>query len=249
MNHQTLIQSLRSTVRKHDATYQQAREREQVLAPHATGVVLFDALSAESELDSEARQALLRVVVLEYQVARHPLWHALAASALQPMLASLRSRVPRLDEEDRDQALHAAFIEGIGRLRLRRDDGPGFPLLTLRRGIERVLIAAEGTKRKLGDEEVPFDEGADGCLPSPHHEPQPFVQCLAREVSELVAQRTGGEDLVRVLAGAETLGEQAERLASTEVSYECLQKRHRRALNGVRRQLVVRSTARLRRDE
>jgi len=248
LNHQTLIQSLRSTVRKHDATYQQAREREQVLAPYLTGVVLFDALSSQSELDAEARQPLLRVVVLEYQVARHPVWHALAACALQPMLATLRSCVRRLDEEDRDQALHTAFIEGIGRLRLRRDHGSGFPLLTLRRGIERVLIGAEGAKRKRGDEEVPFEE-AEGCLPSPHLEPQPFVQCLAREVSELVARRDGGEDLVRVLAGAETLGEQAERLASAEVSYDRLQKRHRRALDGVRRQLAVRSTARLRRDQ
>ena len=237
MNHQTLIQSLRSTVRKNDATYQRTREREQVMAPYATGVVLFDALSPDSALDSEARQALLRVVVLEYQVARHPLWHALAACALQPMLASLRSRVRRLDEEDREQTLHAAFVEGIGRLRLRREDGPGFPLLTLRRGIERVLIGAERTERELGEGEVPFDEGAAGCLPAPHHEPQQFVQCLAREVSELVARRAGGEDVVRVLAGAETLVEQAERLSSGEASYECLKKRHRRAVDGVRRDL------------
>src|SRR5262249_31456728 len=160
---------------KREPTYQRAREREQVLAAYATGVVLFDALSTESEFDSEARQALLRVVVFEYQVARDPLWHALAASALQPMLASLRSRVRRLDEEDRDQAVHAAFIEGIGRLRLRREDGSGFPLLTLRRGIERVLIAAERTKRELGDGEVPFDECAEGCAPAPHEEPTPFV--------------------------------------------------------------------------
>ena len=239
MNHTTLNQSLRSTVRKHEATYQRAREREQVLAPYATGVVLFDALSTESEFDSEARQALLRVVVLEYQVARHPLWHALAASALQPMLASLRSRVRRLDEEDRDQALHAAFIEGIGRLRLRRD-GAGFPLLTLRRRIERVLIGAERTTRELGDAEVPFDEGAEACAPSLHHEPHQFVQCLAREVSELVVRRHGGEDVVRVLAGAETLGEQAERLSSEDMSYQCLKKRQRRAVVGVRRDLFRR---------
>ncbi len=92
MNHTTLIQSLRSTVRKHEATYQRARERTQGLETYATGVALFDALSPESELGSEARQALLRVVVLDYKVARHPMWHALAACALRPMLAGLRTR-------------------------------------------------------------------------------------------------------------------------------------------------------------
>jgi hypothetical protein len=57
-------------------------------------------------------------------------------------------------------------------------------------------------------------------------------------VSELVARRTGGEEALRVLAGAETLVEQADRLSSTEVSYECLRKRQRRALDAVRRELA-----------
>jgi hypothetical protein len=247
LNHQTLVQSLRSTVTKHDAVYQRAREREPVLAPHATAVVLFDALSAASELDSDARHALLRVIVLEYQDGRHPLWHALAARALEPLVEGLRSRVRRLAKEDREQALAMAFIEGISRVRIRRD-AVGFPLLTLRRTIERALIGAERTKRELGDGEVPFDECDDACLPSPHEEPTPFVQCLAREVSELVARHEGGEDVVRILAGAETIGEQAERLSSSDMSYQCLKKRQRRAVDGVRRELVAGSMPVLRRD-
>jgi len=240
LNHTTLIQSLRSTLWKHDAEYQRARERAQVLAPHATGVALFDALSPESGLGSEARHALLRVVVVEYQVARHPLWHALATCGLEPMLGGLRCRMRHLDEDDRDQALHAAFIEGLGRLRLDRRASV-FPLLTLRRAIERVLVSAERARRELDDDEVPFNEEAEGCLPRPHLDPTPYVQLLAREIGELVADHPGGEDVVRVLAGAETLDEQAERLESTELTYDCLQKRHRRALDGVRRQLSRRS--------
>jgi hypothetical protein len=235
----TLIQGLRSTITKHDAVYQRARERDQVLAPHTTAVALFDALSTESALGSDARKTLLRTIVLEYQEARHPLWHALAVRALEPMIAGLRSRLRLLDEDDREQALHMAFIEGISRLRI-HSGAPGFPLLTLRRGIERAVISAERTKRELGAGEVAFDECDDACVPAPHLDPPQFVQCLARELSEVVARRTGGEDVVRVLAGAETLGEQAERLASTEVSYDCLQKRRRRALDGVRRELARR---------
>jgi hypothetical protein len=234
----TLIQSLRSTVTKHDAVYQRAREREPGLAPYASAHILFDTLSNDFALGSEVRQALLRVIVLEYQNGRHPLWHALAARALEPVLSGLHARLRRLDEDDREQALHTAFIEGIGRLRLHRGAGARFPLLTLRRVIERALIAAERSKRELGDGEVEFDECDDACVPSPHHEPPQFVQCLAREIGELVARRTGGEEVVRVLAGAETLVEQADRLSSTDVSYDCLRKRQRRALDGVRRELT-----------
>jgi hypothetical protein len=46
---------------------------------------------------------------------------------------------------------------------------------------------------------------------------------------------------VRVLAGAETLHEQSERLASTDVTYDCLRKRHRRAVDGARHELSQRS--------
>lgn len=240
MKHTTFIQSLRSTVRKHEATYQRARERTRGLEPYATGVALFDVLSPGSDLGSEARHALLRVVVLEYQGARHPLWHALAACALRPMLAGLRRGVRYLDEDDREQALHAALIEGLGRLRLDRSTTV-FPLLTLRRGIERALLSAERRNRDLDAEVVPFDEAAEGCLPPPHLDPTPYVHLLAREIGELVADRTGGEDAVRVLAGAETIHEQAERLASTDVTYDCLAKRHRRAVDGVRHQLSRRS--------
>ncbi len=236
MNHTTLIQSLRSTVRKHDTEYQRAREGEPILAPYATAVFLFEALSAEIDLDSQVRQRVLRVVVREYKVARHPLWHALATCALHPMLAGLRGRLRHLDEDDREQALQAAFIEGLGRLRLGRDPAV-FPLLTLRRGIERALISAERSKRELGDGEVPFDEQADGCVPSPHRDAPQFVHCLAREVAALVSRRRGGEDVVRVLAGLETLGEQVERLSLPEESYFCLHKRQRRALARVRRRV------------
>lgn len=240
LNHTTFIQSLRSTVRKHEATYQRAREREQVLTPYATGAALFAALSPASKLGSDARRALLLVVVAEYQVARHPLWHALAACALQPMLGGLRARLRHLDPEDREQALQTALIEGLGRLRIDRG-AKAFPLLTLRRWMERALIDAERTKRELEEDEVSFDEAAEGCLQAPHLDPTPYVHCLAHEIGELVAERAGGDDVVRVLAGAETLDEQAERLASTEATYECLQMRHWRALDDVRRELSRRS--------
>jgi hypothetical protein len=242
------IQSLRSTLPKHEPEYQRVREREPILAVWSTALELFDGLAKQSKLDAGARTPLLRVVVLEYQVRRHPLWHALAVCALQPLLGGLGGELRRLDTDDREQALHAAFIQALGTLRL-GEAGKPFPFLTLRRSIERALISMERTERELGDGEVPFDEEAEACAPAPHEEPQPYLQCLAHEVSELVAREHGGEDVVRVLAGVETLPEQAERLAATEVSYDCLQKRHRRALDGIRHELGTRTTRGHRRED
>lgn len=242
------IQRLRSTLPKYEPEYQRVRGREPILAAWSTALDLFDGLAKQSKLDAGARTPLLRVVVLEYQVRRHPLWHALAVCTLQPLLGGLGGRLRRLDRDDREQALHAAFIQALGTLRL-GGAGKPFPFLTLRRSIERALISMERTERELGDGEVSFDEEAEACAPAPHEEPQPFLQCLAHEVSELVAREPGGEDVVRVLAGAETIPEQVERLASTKVSYDRLLKRHHRALDGIRSELGVRTTRGRRRED
>jgi hypothetical protein len=220
--------------------YQRVREREPALAAYPTGCALYDALSPKSGLAADARPPLLRVIVLEYQRGRHPLWHALAVRGLEPMLASLRARMRRLDADECDQQLQLAFVEAIGRLRLDRPGGPTFPLLTLRRAIARALIAAESEERER-DEDVAFEEGAAACMPAPHQDPQQFVQCLAHEVGELLVRGSGGEDVLRVLTGDETLGEQVERLSAEDVTYDCLQKRHRRVVTQVRRELSRRS--------
>lgn len=231
MSSPTLLQRLGGTVRRHDAEYQRVRAREPALGPHATACALFDALAADVRVDPDGRQLVLRTVVLEYQSTRHPLWHALAVRALSPMLGSLRAGLRGRDADEAEQDLQVAFVQAIGRLRLDRAGGPTFPLLTLRRAIARALFAPDREEPDPG-REVTFADDTPGCAPSPHEDPPPFVHCLAREVGGWV-----GEDAVRVLAGAETLAEQAERLAPAGDTYEGLQKRHRRAVGRARRDL------------
>jgi len=231
VSHPALLQSLASTVRLHEPEYRRVRDRDPVLLPYASASVLFDVLATDVRRDPDGRRRVLRAIVLEYQRTRHPLWHALAFRGLAPMLGGLRARLRHLEEDQREQELHIAFIEGIGRLRLDRAGGPTFPLLTLRRAIARALFASGRSEPEAG-EEVAFDEGAPWCAPAPHEDPSPFVHCLAREVGALL-----GEDVVRVLAGGETLDEQAERLATAGETYEGLRKRHRRGISRARREL------------
>jgi len=221
------------TVRKHEAIYQVAREREPRLVDHATAVALFDALAARSGLAWEARGWLLHVIAVEYQRGRHPIWHALAARGLEPMLARLRTRM-RGPAEERGQAIHIALAEELARLRIARADGLAFPLLTLRRALERALLTTAADRDSELEEQQAYMDYAGRHTQQPHEDAPPFVECLAAEVGQLLVERSGGDDVVRVLAGAETLGDQSERLSAAHVSRECLQKRHRRAVVSVR---------------
>jgi hypothetical protein len=216
------------------------REREACFAPHPTASALFDAFEPRSALDWDARRVLLRLIVLEYQRARHPLWYALAARGLEPMLARLRARSRRRDAEERDQELHMAFADALGRLRVAREGGPVFPLMTLRRALERALFP------KRTDDEAELEEESAFIRirrrkQAPHEDPPQFVHVLAREVGELLVRRSGSDDAVRVLAGAETLAEQVERRSTEDLTKACLEKRHRRALEAVRGDLARRS--------
>jgi hypothetical protein len=236
MTSTSFLQSLGSTVRKHDAVYRCVREGEALLAPHPTAGALFDAFESRSALDWNARRVLLRVIVLEYQRNRHPLWYALAARGLEPMLARLRARSRGRDADERDQELHMAFAEALGRLRVAREGGPIFPLMTLRRALERALFARPTDDEEELEEESAFRR-AGRRKQAPHEDPPQYVHVLAREVGELLVRRSGSDDPVRVLAGVETLAEQVQRRSTEHLTKACLEKRHRRALEAVRGEL------------
>jgi hypothetical protein len=155
------------------------------------------------------------------------------------MLGRLRARARGRDARERDQELHIAFAEALGRLRIAREGGPVFPLLTLRRALERALFV-----KQTRDEEHLEDEAAFRRLrrrkQAPHEDPPQFVHVLAREVGELLVRRSGSDDPVRVLAGAETLAEQVERRSTEGLTEACLERRHRRAVEAVRGDLARR---------
>ncbi len=237
-----IIHGLRCTVLRHEGEYRSAREREPALEPYPTACALFDALAAECKLDSHERHPVLFAIATQYRRARHPLWHALATRAFEPLLGTLRARVRDRDPEETEQQLQLALAECLAAVRLERR-GATFPLIALQRGIARKLFGAPAMKRGFRhDDELPFDEGSPASLPSPHQDAQPFLHCLAREIGERLAQAAGDDGVVRVLAGAETLPEQAERLAAQQggdvrTVYARQQRRQHRAVETVQTQL------------
>ena len=236
----SILQSLAGTVNRHAATYLRAREREPLFAAHPTPGAVYDALAIDSGVAGATRAALLRAVVAEYQRGRHPLWYALAAQGLAPMLGRLRSRLHGPVDE-RDQAVHLAFAEELGRLRVARTDGV-FPLLTLRRALERALFTSEADRQRERDDEEAYFEHAGLRTQQPHEDAAPFVACFAREVGGLLVERSGDDRSVRVLAGAETLGEQVERVSSERTTKACIRKRHLRTVERVRGDLSGRQS-------
>jgi hypothetical protein len=152
------------------------------------------------------------------------------------MLGNLRARSRGRDADERDQALHVAFAEALGRLRIAREAGPAFPLMTLRRALERALFGRPADREAELEAETAFCH-AGRRRQAPHEDPPQYVHLLAREVGELVARRSGSDDPVRVLAGVETLAEQVSRQASAHVTGACLEKRHRRVVEAVRGEL------------
>ena len=58
----------------------------------------------------------------------------------------------------------------------------------------------------------------------------------------LLVERSGDDRAVRVLAGAETLGEQVERVSTEQTTKACIQKRHYRAVERVRGDLSGRQS-------
>lgn len=233
----SFIQNLKRTVQSHETVYQRTRGRETVFLPYPTATCLFDALSKRNSAHAEHRFHLLRVIVLEYQHGDRPtLWLTLALRAFAPMLRSLGKRLPEGSVDEREQAMHVAFAEAVHGLRIRREGGPVFPLSTLRRAMIRALLS----DRVEGDpaDEVDFDEEAPECASAAHLDSPQFVRCLAAEVGGFFAQEPGGGDVALLLAGGETLAEQAERLSSEKMTAYGLEKRRHRTVARVRRQIA-----------
>jgi hypothetical protein len=239
MSLSAVLASVPAAVRRHEATFQRARASEPAFAPYATAAALLESACLESALPIPERQAVVAAIVRQHQATRHPLWQAVLLRAFRPMLLTLHER-DRGTKEERDQRVLLAFLQTIATV---SPTGPVFvkvPWATARALFGAVRDEAGAV------EEVFLDEGTPECVPSPHTDPQPFVACLAREVAERLARRQGGEDIVRVLIGAETPAEQAERLHATSTaagesseraSLECMRQRRKRVLDDLREEL------------
>jgi hypothetical protein len=237
LNLKTILRSLSASVRPYDPEYRRLREREPVLAPYATARALLDALSPASPLTLEQRQPVVRAILREQQASPHPLWQTLLTTAFAPLLGRLRSRL-RYMRDERDQLVLLAFLGVIAHTRV-DESAPVFAVV--RRATERALFQSVTRRRDEPSdaERIDLDAASRFMSRRPHEDAEPFTACLAHEIADHVVRFRGGEDVVRVLAGAETLADQAERQGSSQgAALECVRKRRQRAIRHVRRELL-----------
>jgi hypothetical protein len=235
MSLSAVFRSIPATVRHHEPTFQRARTSQPTFACYATATALLESLSINSALPLDERQGLVRAIVGLHQTTRHPLWQALLLHTFRPMLVSLRA-YDQGPQEDRDQGVVLAFLHALDRARLA--DQPVF--IALRRATARALLQAVRAQRD-DVETVPLDATIATLATHAHVDPAPFVACLAHEIAERLLEHKGGADVARVLAGVETIGEQARRLADEEApsagrppSIGALRQRRQRALRDLR---------------
>jgi hypothetical protein len=226
MSLRLLFRGIAATVKRHEATFREARAVEPRFAPYPTGPDVLTAAAPGSPVPMRERQQLVSVFLGLHQTTRHPLWQALLLQAFRPTLFALRRRQYG-PEEDRDARLLVAFLQVVA-----RTPRTGHALfLTIGRATARAVFQA--VHAELGETEgEPLDETMPDI--AGNEDPEPFQKCLAHEVAERIAARPGGEDLVRVLAGVETAVEQAHRLGAARTG---VRKRKGRALEELRAEL------------
>lgn len=238
MTFAAVLNSVRATVRWHEATYQRARARVPELVVHATATELLEATSRDAPLCHRERQGLALAVVTLHRTEPHPLWHALLLHIFGDLLRGLRKR-DQGPREDRDERVLLSFLQALGRARL--EGQPVF--LAMQRATERVLFRAVRAHTD-GLETVPFDseEGLDDGARL-HRGPDPFTACLARELLHCLEAKAEVADVACLLTGFETVGEQARRLASSgsadapRASLAAVRKRRTRAVTLLRAHL------------
>jgi len=231
----TIIAATRSTVGTHDREFQRARAREPSLAPYATAMALFEAIPRAWPRDLEQFEPVVLALLREHQRSHHPLWQALLLRVFEPMLVRLRVRLRCRDWEDRGSMLLLAFLEVISSV----SPEPGRAFLSVRCATGRAVFEAARAQDLPAADTAAFDEDSPECAPPVHLDPAPFLHCLAHELVEQMARRRGGEDVARLLAGVETVGEQLARIGEQgKAKYRCLQQRRGRTLKRLRAEMA-----------
>lgn len=234
-----LLAALAASVHRHEHEYQRVRKAEPCLAPYPTTGHLLAVLSSTSALLMDDRQAIVRVLLQRQQAKPHPLWQALLFEAFAPALRCLHAR-DRGSKSDRGQRITCAFLEALEKAPA--DAKAVF--VTIPRATARILFERVRTEQKNVED---TDALTERTIPRSglHGESGPFQACLAREVAERLSAQPGGDDVVRLLAGAETIGEQVARLSGRgrRVSRGGVKQRRQRALREIRADLAGGATA------
>jgi hypothetical protein len=118
--------------------YARARPAHPELAPHDGPADVLAALSSESPLSREAKDALLVALVAEHQRTRHPLWQSLLLATYEGMLHNIARATLGVSRADAQQGALLGFLSALASMKL--DKPPRLLSLWLKQTTERTAF-------------------------------------------------------------------------------------------------------------
>jgi hypothetical protein len=98
---------------KHAATFSAAKDRRAALANYDRAWAALSAARGLTFASMDEREAIVSAMLEEAQAAPHPLWAAMLARALEPMLRQLAGCLGDIAKDERDQHAQVAFIQSV----------------------------------------------------------------------------------------------------------------------------------------
>jgi hypothetical protein len=228
----TTLDAIAKTLSRKSPSYDRGRTRHRALAPYETPAAAAAAVRADSRAPLKERERILTALVEEHQLEPSPVWQSLLLLGFQPLLVRLRSlagacthRDRARTDEDRDQDVLVAFLDGVRTVR-----AGAYTTLGVRWATEARLAAAlrppvEDRRTEEHDDEEDHEEDdvaeddatargasrARGPLaPSVTEAISPEAGAdLKLEVSEVLGEleARAGRDVVEALIATEIGGE------------------------------------------
>lgn len=242
----TLIERLRQEVlTSPQRTFEDARTRRPVLAPHSDVASVLRALADDRESTYPARDALTRALLTESCESGKTLWASMLLVAYYPMLSRLRRRlfsdsVPR---DELDQTVVTAFLAALKEMSVHEYEDR--VAMRLRQRTERHVFAVLRKEREQqhssADDEELVRHGEEAAQPRRHERTEEEMFELSRLLERAAAEgfpASGLEVVAATVLGRVQLREYVERLApGDEVERERMYQRLKRQRSRVLRRL------------
>jgi hypothetical protein len=183
------------------AEHARGRDAQPAIAPYASPAEVLAALSQESPLPRDEKDALLLAIVAEHQRSRHELWQSILLATYAGMLHNVARRTLGVSRDDARQGALSGFLSAVASMKL--EPPPRFPSLRLRQDTERKAFA------QACFTEEPDAEPVGRRVPDPHDlevslEIDDQMARLVRELVRLFGDGAAVHEILDVLLYSRT---------------------------------------------